>query len=568
MKKLFIIISFLIFTLLLSANTLEQLEELKRDIARQTAQFKDSDYHKYLKENRDSREYVVGDQVIFWAWDLTVMPPLWIQPAATCRAVGDHCYLFVADDQWNVHMDQNDVDLIMPYLEDYTLNSTEYGVIEMDEIMFGPIPDELDNDPKIIVFYSALGSFMGTSFDGYFSAYNQVTEQQAQQMNPPGHSNECEMIYMTCFPLNPTDLIRISVLAHELQHMIHWGGDVNEDTWVDEGCAELAMVYFGLPDPIVDFPNNPDNTLTEWNQDFADYVKVMLYFTYLEEHYDIPPDSLIKDIVWEPANSIAGITNQLIANNIDKSFEEIFVDWTIANFLDDPDVEDSLYYYENLNLPNFSAVYTHSSYPVGNSGSANSWAADYIRLYPADGDLELTFDTNHPIDLGVIRIGVQGITSTVDIIPISNTYCGILPEITEDYTQIILVVSNRGYSNIMYSYSISDIVSADEPQIPDNEFSVSCYPNPFNPNSGNISFAISSNSKLPEKIEIYNIKGQKIKTLECINRVDAKATESLSHYSIVWNGTDESSKPVSSGIYFYKLKSGKFEVSRKMLLMK
>ena len=556
MKKLFFIISFLIFALLLSANTLEQLEELKRDIARQTAQFKDSDYHKYLKENRDSREYVVGDQVIFWAWDLTVMPPAWIQPAATCRAVGDHCYLFVADDQWNVHMDQSDVDLIMPYLEDYTLNSTEYGVIEMDETMFGPIPDELDNDPKIIVFYSALGSFMGTSFDGYFSAYNQVTEQQAQQMNPPGHSNECEMIYMTCFPLNPTDLIRISVLAHELQHMIHWLGDVNEDTWVNEGCSELAMVYFGFPDPIVQFPSNPDNTLTSWDQGFADYVKVMLFFTYLEEHFNTPADSLIKDIVSEPANSIAGITNQLIENGYTIPFEAIFVNWTIANFLDDPDVGNGQYNYENLDLPNFHAVFTHSSYPAGNTSSTHCWAADYIRLYPADGDLELTFTTNHPIDLGVIRIGMQGITSIVDIISISDTYCGMLPEITEDYTQIILVVSNRGYSNITYSYSISDIVYAYDPQIPENEFTVSCYPNPFNLNSGNISFAISSNSKLPDKIEIYNIKGQKIKQLSVNDRSSVK-----------WDGKDSSGKSISSGIYLFRVSIENRELRKKFIIL-
>ncbi|RLC48034.1 MAG: hypothetical protein DRI23_10785, partial [Candidatus Cloacimonadota bacterium] len=39
-------------------------------------------------------------------------------------------------------------------------------------------------------------------------------------------------------------------------------------------------------------------------------------------------------------------------------------------------------------------------------------------------------------------------------------------------------------------------------------------------------------------------------------------------YSVVWDGTDDHCKPVSSGIYFYKLKSGKFEKTKKMLLMK
>ncbi len=90
------------------------------------------------------------------------------------------------------------------------------------------------------------------------------------------------------------------------------------------------------------------------------------------------------------------------------------------------------------------------------------------------------------------------------------------------------------------------------------------YPNPFNP-STTISFSVPVESNI--ELSIYNIKGQKVKTLECINRVNAKATESLHH--ITWNGTDENNQPVSSGIYFYKLNvNGKTEAVKKCLLLK
>ncbi|MGC9367294.1 MAG: hypothetical protein ACP5FK_09695 [bacterium] len=42
----------------------------------------------------------VGDTKTFWSWDLSVMPPQWIQVPATCRAVGDSSYIFVADNCW------------------------------------------------------------------------------------------------------------------------------------------------------------------------------------------------------------------------------------------------------------------------------------------------------------------------------------------------------------------------------------------------------------------------------------------------------------------------------------
>lgn len=35
-----------------------------------------------------------------------------------------------------------------------------------------------------------------------------------------------------------------------------------------------------------------------------------------------------------------------------------------------------------------------------------------------------------------------------------------------------------------------------------------------------------------------------------------------------WDGTNEAGEIVSSGIYFYKLKSGDFSISKKMVLLK
>ncbi len=103
----------------------------------------------------------------------------------------------------------------------------------------------------------------------------------------------------------------------------------------------------------------------------------------------------------------------------------------------------------------------------------------------------------------------------------------------------------------------------------------SAYPNPFNP-STTISFELTAKDAKDAKIEIYNLKGQKVKTIlvpESQNhRVSksAKADKSQSHpLSVVWNGDDESGKPVSSGVYYYKLNvNGKTEAVKKCLLLK
>ena len=90
------------------------------------------------------------------------------------------------------------------------------------------------------------------------------------------------------------------------------------------------------------------------------------------------------------------------------------------------------------------------------------------------------------------------------------------------------------------------------------------YPNPFNPET-TIKFTTENTEKNTELI-IYNLKGQKVKTLECDESLVTKADGV--GYSITWNGRDENNQPVSSGIYFYELKLGTFEETRKMILLK
>ena len=106
-----------------------------------------------------------------------------------------------------------------------------------------------------------------------------------------------------------------------------------------------------------------------------------------------------------------------------------------------------------------------------------------------------------------------------------------------------------------------------ENDVPNQLISLSNYPNPFNPNT-TMSFSLTAKDAKNAKIEVYNLKGQKVKVLDCINRVDANARDSRFTYSTVWDGTNENGYPVSSGVYFYKLKSGEIEISKKMLLLK
>lgn len=84
------------------------------------------------------------------------------------------------------------------------------------------------------------------------------------------------------------------------------------------------------------------------------------------------------------------------------------------------------------------------------------------------------------------------------------------------------------------------------------------FPNPFNPTT-TIRFNLSKAA--PVDLTIYNLKGQVVKSLLSDNMKQGD-------HDVVWNGTDNNGKPVSSGVYFYKMTNGRYTQSRKMILMK
>ncbi len=84
------------------------------------------------------------------------------------------------------------------------------------------------------------------------------------------------------------------------------------------------------------------------------------------------------------------------------------------------------------------------------------------------------------------------------------------------------------------------------------------YPNPFNPTT-TISYSLPEEGNV--RIEVYNIKGQKVKQL--INE-----HKESGHHTIKWNGTDENNKSVGSGVYFYKVKTEKSSLINKMIMLK
>lgn len=127
----------------------------------------------------------------------------------------------------------------------------------------------------------------------------------------------------------------------------------------------------------------------------------------------------------------------------------------------------------------------------------------------------------------------------------------------DNLTSLAALVENVEFIRSYYN-SIIPPLAIEPVQIPMHIELAQNYPNPFNPTT-EIAFAIPNPADV--KLEIYNVLGQKVRTL-----VNERKT--TGRYQMIWDGRSDSGISVASGVYFYRLSAGTFVKSRKMILLK
>ena len=135
-------------------------------------------------------------------------------------------------------------------------------------------------------------------------------------------------------------------------------------------------------------------------------------------------------------------------------------------------------------------------------------------------------------------------------------YVGVLTDIDDNIPEW-----NEANNFISTQIEVSlptDVVETDSDVLPNNYVLSQNYPNPFNPTT-TIGFNLPQRTDV--SLEIYNVVGQIVTTL---------VNESLpaGNYSVDWSGNDISGNSVASGIYFYRLRAGEYNLSRKMVYLK
>jgi len=404
----------------------------------------------------------LGEKRTMWLQNMSVMPPVQYQGNLTCRGTGDHVYVMVEDSAWNAGLlDSAGVARIIERFDRSSPRDTNHGVWYHNTTVLGQPPDAIDNDSLIYLIYHNVGEYHGYSFDGFWQYFDEYYDTTAMRLLGY-HSNEVECVYLDCYPDNPSEDYRIAIAAHEFGHMIHWNYDQAELLWVAEGCCELAMWLFGAPDPISGFNSQPDNDLTRWNSDWADYIKTYLWTLFLYEQYGgRVGNDLIHNIVASPFVSIAGVDSGFAATGLPQRFEEVLDQWVLANVINDTSFLSGRYGYYGEQVPRFAVAGYHYTYPVSGSNSLDRWAGEYI-LFQKGLDLQMGFDGNDDANFHLFMVAKDtlGHRLVLDTVDLDSLQAGTMPVPGSDtgYQSVYLVpASHYPYGRMSYTYSASAV---------------------------------------------------------------------------------------------------------------
>lgn len=255
----------------------------------------------------------------------------------------------------------------------------------------------VDGDTRIVILNVQT---IGGSVIGYFSPRDSVPRSVNR------FSNEHEMFYMNVGAAQPGSTAYLDTLSHEFQHMIHWNEQRRSSTWFNEGCSTLAEDLNGYINQ--QFANvylsNPDTQLTTWSgmpaESIAHYGAANLFMRYMYTQY-AGDQGLIDLIRADAGNELDAFARLASRKRPDiRDFGDVYVDWAIANLLNNTQVVDGRYAYPPLQGGATLLPATVRPIPLAvgtTSQRVSQFGADYFALPPGPVTFTLAVSTSVPL---------------------------------------------------------------------------------------------------------------------------------------------------------------------------
>lgn len=309
------------------------------------------------------------------------------QISATLRKISASAYWYAEDAFWN----SLNPAAVVNYVSALDGLALEFDNRIYPELrgLFGPEWNPgIDNDPRITILMQNMKSDAG----GYFTPNDEYPKEQIKD----GRSNEREMIYLNVNHL-PNPRVK-GFLAHEFQHLITFnqrtkirGEKSDDDTWLNELRSEYVSTYLGYDDNSrtsnlerrkIDFLAESSDSLTEWQNEKADYANVNLFGQYLAGRFG---SGIMTKMVQSSETGLKVLDDVLSAYGPSLNFSQVFGDWLVAAFLNDCSIGAGQYCYKNSNLQNIKVAPTQifslsENSDVSVSQTTKDWTAHWYKF--------------------------------------------------------------------------------------------------------------------------------------------------------------------------------------------
>lgn len=248
----------------------------------------------------------------------------------------------------------------------------------------------VDGDPRFFVLH--ILEPPDTYELGYFTDENQYPQALFRK------SNQREMVYLNMSLLEPGPLYD-GTLVHEVQHLIQWNLDANEDKWFNEGLSQIAETMVGLdtvdPRPYLE---QTRIRLDRWPDPAPDihahYAGAYLYLLYFWQQLG---DAALTELARHPANGLSAVRAVLAGHQPSRSLIAFTADWAAALYLDG-ESDEPRYTIEGHDLGQPFLTDRVRQLPYETQSSLDQVAIDYIDL-DFSGPATLTFAGDSVADL-------------------------------------------------------------------------------------------------------------------------------------------------------------------------
>ncbi len=292
----------------------------------------------------------------------------------------------------------------------------------------------IDGDPRFHVLH-VLGPPDAVEL-GYFS------DEDAYPRALFVDSNEREMVYLNMSQLAVGEPLYDGTLVHEIQHLIQWNLDANEDTWLNEGLSQVAETLAGLDTVAPDaYLEQPYVRLDGWSDAepdvFAHYAGSYLYALYLWEQAG---DAALRELARHPANGLASVRAVLAGYRPDLTLEQFSGDWAAALYLDgvSADPRYTIAHADALGPPFLSN--RARQLPFETTAALDSFAIDYIDL-----------DLSGPV---VIAFAGDATAALIDAPPPTGDTFWFAPPANSSRAQLTAAVDLSGLSAARLDFAV------------------------------------------------------------------------------------------------------------------